>query len=163
MPEDRELKTGQAAAFEVLRAYLEARATFSAQDLELVRGAFVWKPLPAGEFLQRAGDVARYGAFVAKGCLRKYVIDSHGKEHIVQFAPETWWVGDTTPLAGPAPATYFIDGIEDSELLLIDGSSHRKLVEQVAAYGDGFRTGVQRSAAAKEKRIVSTLSESAEE
>jgi len=109
MPEDREPKTAQAAAFAALCSYPEARATFSAQDLELVRGAFAWKDLHAGEFLQRAGDVARYGAFVTRGCLRKYVIDSHGKEHIVQFVPETWWVGDTTAFAGPAPATYFID------------------------------------------------------
>ena len=158
-----EPKTGAAAALAALRTYLEARAMFSPGDLELVRGSFVWKHIPSGEFLHRAGDIARYGAFVANGCLRKYVIDPHGKEHIVQFAPETWWVGDSTPLAEPARATYFIDAIEDSEVLLIDGPSHRRLLDQVAGYAQAFRTGVQRSAAAKDQRIVSSLSASAEE
>src|SRR5262245_7334810 len=101
---DREPTTGPAAALAALCAYLEARATFSAEDLELVRTAFTFKHLAGGEFLQRTGEVARHGAFVARGCLRKYVIDARGNEHIVQFAPENWWVGDSAPLAGPAPA-----------------------------------------------------------
>ena len=87
------------AAFDVLRAYLEARA----------------------ELLQRAGDVTRHAAFVAYGCLRQYVIDAKGKEHIVQFAPETWWLADSTSLPTGTASTYFIDAIEDSDLLLLDG------------------------------------------
>ena len=151
------------SAFDVLRAYLEARAAFSASDLDAVRAAFIYRRLAAGEFLQRAGDVARHAAFVATGCLRQYVIDPKGKEHIVIFAPETWWVADTTSLRSGAPSTYFVDAIEDSELLLIDGPSHQRLVESVAAYDASFRTGVQKHSAAKDERIVSTLSASAEE
>jgi len=78
-----------ASAFNVLRSYLEARAEFSEEDFEYVRGVFRFRRLGAGDFLQRAGDVSRYAAFVASGCLRSYVIDPKGKEHIVQFAPET--------------------------------------------------------------------------
>jgi CRP-like cAMP-binding protein len=151
------------AAFDVLRAYLEARASFSAGDLEVVRRHFLFKALRAGEFLQRAGDVTRYAAFVACGCLRNYIIDSKGKEHIVQFAPETWWLADATSLNGGAPSQYFIDAIEDSELLLIDAPSHRRIVDEVAGYAAAFRTGLQRHAAAKDQRIVSSLSATAEE
>src|SRR5262245_44570687 len=151
------------APFEVLRAYLAARASFTDQDFSLVRAAFHDRHLPAGEFLQRAGDVARHATFVAIGCLRNYVIDAKGKEHIVQFAPETWWLADATSLNNGTPSTYFIDAIEDSELLLIDGPSHRLLVDRVAGYGAAFRTGLQRHAAAKDQRIVSALSSSAEE
>lgn len=151
------------AAFDVLRAYLEARASFANGDFDQIRRAFLFKQLPAGEFFQRAGDVSRHAAFVAKGCLRSYVIDAKGKEHIVQFAPETWWLADSTSLRQRTPSQYFVDAIEDSELLLIDGPSHEKLVEQVAGYAAAFRTGLQRHAAAKDERIVSALSASAEE
>ncbi len=68
-------------AFAVLRAYLEARAAFTDADVERVRAAFDYRRLAQGEFLQRAGDVARTAAFVATGCLRSYVIDAKGKEH----------------------------------------------------------------------------------
>ena len=154
---------GKSSAFDVLRAYLAERATFSEDDFAAVRPAFIDKPLRAGEFLQRAGDVATHAAFVASGCLRNYVIDAKGKEHIVQFAPETWWLADSTSLRSGAPSQYFIDAIEDSELLLIDGPSHEGLLARVGAYGIAFRTGVQRHSAAKDERIVSTLSASAEE
>ena len=151
------------SAFETLRAYLQARGRFTIEDFDFIRGVFLPKRFPPGDVLQRAGDVARYAAFVASGCLRSYVIDAKGKEHIVQFAPETWWLGDLTSLTTGAPSQYFIDAIEDSELLLIDGPSHQKLLEHVSAYAGSFRTGLQRHAAAKDHRIVGSLSASAEE
>jgi CRP-like cAMP-binding protein len=151
------------AAFEVLREYLESRAIFDEGDLGTVRQALLYQRLAAGEFLQRAGDVTRHAAFVATGCLRNYVIDPKGKEHIVQFAPETWWLADSNSLATGAPSTYFIDALEDSEVLLLDGPSHQRRVEQVHGYGAAFRSGLQKHAAAKDQRIVSALSASAEE
>ena len=153
----------EATPFNVLREYLEARAPFADGDFDTVRAAFVDRHLAAGEFLQRAGDVARHAVFVASGCLRNYIIDAKGKEHIVQFAPETWWLADATSLREGKPSTYFIDAIEDSELLLIDGPSHQKLVDRVEGYAVAFRNGLQKHAAAKDERIVSSLSASAEE
>jgi CRP-like cAMP-binding protein len=150
-------------AFDVLRNYLDARAAFGPGDFDLIRSVFLFKRLSAGEFLQRAGDITRHATFVASGCLRNYVIDSKGKEHIVQFAPETWWLADGTSLNNGTPSTFFIDAIEDSALLLIDAPSHQMLVDRVAGYAAAFRMGLQRHAAAKDQRIVSSLSASAEE
>jgi CRP/FNR family transcriptional regulator, anaerobic regulatory protein len=152
-----------ASAFLVLRAYLEARASFSEEDLAYVRRAFLFRRLAAGEYLQRAGDIAHYAAFVSTGCLRNYVIDAKGKLHIVQFAPETWWLADATSLRERTPTQYFFDAIEDSSVLLIDGPSHADLIQHVAAYATAFRNGLQKHAAAKDQRIVSNLSASAEE
>jgi CRP-like cAMP-binding protein len=149
--------------FDVLRDYLLARAAFTDAQWEAVRAVFTSKRLATGEFLQRAGEPATHAAFVAAGCLRSYVIDAKGKEHIVQFAPETWWLADTTSLASGAPAQYFFEAIESSELLLIAPAAHQHLVEAVAPYGAAFRTGLQRHAAAKDQRIVSTLASSADE
>jgi CRP-like cAMP-binding protein len=163
MSHDEEPGPRTAAAFAVLRAYLEARASFDAGDFDTINASFLYRRLPAGEFLQRGGDVTRYAAFVASGCLRNYVIDAKGKEHIVQFAPETWWLADATSLNARTPSPYFVDAIEDSDVLLIDNPSHQKLVERVAGYAASFRTGLQRHAAAKDQRIVSSLSASAEE
>src|SRR5215813_10345541 len=98
-----------AKTFEVLRRYLAERASFREADFEAVESAFLFRPLATGEYLQRAGDVTRYAAFVARGCLRNYVIDPKGKEHIVQFAPETWWVADATSLNGKTPSSFFVD------------------------------------------------------
>jgi CRP/FNR family transcriptional regulator, anaerobic regulatory protein len=149
--------------FEVLQAYLQARAAFADEDFEIIRAMFVEKTLLSGQHLQRAGEVAKHASFVARGCLRSYIIDAKGKEHIVQFAPENWWLADNTSLAAGTPSAYFIDAVEDSDVLLIDPPSHEQLVGRVPGYAVAFRMGLQRRAAAREERIVNTLSKSAEE
>lgn len=151
------------SAFDVLRTYLEARASFTDEEFAFLRERFIPTTLPAGEFLQRAGDVPKHGAFVATGCLRSYVIDANGKEHIIQFAPETWWLADAASLMTGAPSQYFFDAVEDSELLLIDPPSQQLLVDQVPSYAAAFRTGLQKHNAAKDQRIVTTLTTTAEE
>jgi len=151
------------AAFDVLRCYLEARACFTEAQFEFMWPLFVPKTLAVGDFVQRAGEVATHASFVTCGCLRSYVIDAKGKEHIVQFAPETWWLADTKSLSTGAPSQYFVDALEPTELLLIDRPSHEKIVANVPPYAMSFQAGLQRHAAAKDERIVSALSTSAEE
>ena len=151
------------SSFDVLRTYLEARAAFTEDEFAFMRGHFIRTTLPVGEFLQRAGDVTRHAAFVASGCLRSYVIDAGGKEHIIQFAPETWWLADSASLMTGKPSQYFVDAVEESVLLLIEPASHQAILERVPGYAVAFRTGLQKHNAAKDERIVTALSSSAEE
>ena len=53
------------SAFPVLRAYLEARASFTEDEMAFVRDRFVSTTLAAGGFLQRAREVTTHAAFVA--------------------------------------------------------------------------------------------------
>jgi CRP-like cAMP-binding protein len=53
--------------------------------------------------------------------------------------------------------------VEDSELLLLDPASHETLIEKVPGYADAFRRGLQKHAAARDERIVSSLSATAQE
>jgi CRP-like cAMP-binding protein len=150
-------------SFDTLRAYFQHRATVTDDEFAFMETQFTARALPAGAFLQRAGEVPTHGAFVASGCLRSYIIDAKGKEHIVQFAPENWWLSDGGSMMSGRPTQYFIDAVEDSELLLIDAPSHLRLIDRVPGYAASFRTGLQRQAAAKDHRIVNALSTSAEE
>lgn len=151
------------SAFTVLRDYLLARASFTDGELDFIGSLFVAKRLRAHDYLLRAGDVATHAAFVASGCLRCYVIDPQGREHIVQFAPETWWLADATSLATGTPSQYFMDALEDSELLLVEPASHERIVNTVPGYAAAFRRGLQKHAAAKNERIVSTMAASAQD
>jgi len=151
------------SAFRVLRAYLQSKATFSDEEFVFMEGLFRPRALRAGDVLQRAGELATHAAFVAEGCLRSYVIDGKGKEHVVQFAPENWWLSDAVSLMTRTPSQYFIDAVEDSSLLLIDPPSHLRILERVPGYATAFQTGLQKHAAAKDQRIVSAMATSAEE
>ena len=152
-----------AAAFDVLQTYLGARAVFTNDEFKFIRTMFIPKSLPAGEMVQRGGEVAQYAVFIAKGCLRSYVIDAKGKEHVVLFAPEDWWLADSISLNTQTPSQYFFDAIEDSNVLLITPASHETLINRIPAYSTAFRTGLQKHAAAKDQRIVNSLSTTAEE
>jgi CRP-like cAMP-binding protein len=149
--------------YEPLYAYFERSFKLSADDKAVIRQVVVPKSMKKGEFFQRQGEVARYGAFVCKGFLRSYIIDNKGKEHIIQFAPENWWISDKLGMSKDAPATYFIDAIEDSDLLLTDIQGHLTMMEKVPGYADSFHKGMQKRTTAKDVRIVHSLTATAEE
>lgn len=149
--------------FEKLRAYFEANIKLTDEQFEKMKSAFVPRKMKKGEFLQREGEMAKYGAFVTAGCLRSYVVDEKGKEHILQFAPENWWIGDMESLMKNKPARLFIEAIENSEVLLSDFSGQQRLMEQFPEYAVQYRQGIQRHTAAKDKRIIAALSATAEE
>jgi CRP-like cAMP-binding protein len=149
--------------YEVLRAYFEKRFPLTDEQFDFIRKLYIHKKLKKGDFYIREGEVAKYGVFVAKGCLRRYVIDNKGKEHILQFLPETWWVSDIQGLLHGTPSAYFIDALEDSDLLLTDKDSNQKVMEQIPGFAEAFVKGVQKHNETKDKRIVAALSASAEE
>jgi CRP-like cAMP-binding protein len=149
--------------FDVLFAYFNRSVTLNDEEVALMKTLFIPQKLKKGEFMLKAGEISRYGAFVAKGFLRSYVIDNKGKEHIMQFAPENWWISDKAGMKENAPATFFIDAIEDSGILLVDLNGHFELMKKSPAYSATFQAGIQKRASAKDHRIVHSLTASAEE
>jgi CRP-like cAMP-binding protein len=148
---------------QALYDYFERSFPLTDTGKALIESVVCFRHLNKGEFLVREGEAARYGAFVAKGFLRSFVIDNKGKEHIIQFAPENWWISDKTGMSEGTPATFFIDAVEDSDLILVDLAGHRMMLEKLQGYADSFRAGIQRRTIAKDHRIVNSLTASAEE
>ena len=149
--------------FDLLRSQILKRISLADGEFERVKTFFIPKKIRKGQFLLRAGEVSRYLAFVEKGCLRQYSIDSKGEEHVVQFAIEDWWISDMYSSLTGAPATYNIDALEDSEVLLLDTALQEKLCTEIPPFERFFRLLLQGSFVAKERRITAALSLSAEE
>lgn len=149
--------------FEVLRAYFAARMPLTDEQFDLIKSLFIHRRLSKGDFLLREGEVATHGAFVTNGCLRNFVIDNKGKEHIVQFAPETWWMSNLESMSSGQPSLYFIDAIEDTDVLLITKAAFEQLLANMKGLSAAFQAGIQKSGAAKERRIIASLSSTAEE
>src|SRR5678809_800481 len=110
--------------FEILQAYFERNGVLTNEEINFMRSVVLPKQLKKGEFLIREGEITRYGAFVCKGFLRSYFVDNKGKEHVVQFAPENWWISAKPGVSEDAPSSIFIDAIEDSEIFLVDKAAH---------------------------------------
>ncbi|MGI8582270.1 MAG: Crp/Fnr family transcriptional regulator [Chitinophagaceae bacterium] len=94
------------------------------------------KKIKKDSMLLREGDVCSQVFFVAKGLLRAYTIDSFGKEHIIQFGPEDSWVSDRNSFYFNLPSMFYVDAIEDSEIVFIN----KEFYEQSEKIIPGFNS-----------------------
>ena len=115
--------------------YLKNKTGVTDAQYEMLASEMVVKKYAKGEFLLQKGQVCRHSFFIEKGLTRFYSIDNSGKEHIIQFAPENWFVTDRESVYCDAPSAYFIDAIEDTETVLIDA----QLTEYIAEINPLFR------------------------
>jgi CRP-like cAMP-binding protein len=120
------------------------------------------RAIPKGEVLQRPGDLVGRGYYVLEGCLRAFVIDTDGKEHVLQFAPEHWLIGDQKAAIRKIPATLFIDALEDSQVLEIDFGMALSGVER-AELMDVLLNKLRNNVVALNDRIVDLLAATGEE
>ena len=149
--------------FEILFENISKKISLTADEQELLKTFFIPKKIRKKQYLLQEGDVAKYGAFVENGMLRSYTIDKKGIEHIVQFAFEGWWIGDQFSLITGEPSVYNIDALEDSELLLLTKPAEEEMLKQIPKMESFFRLLLQNHMIATQRRLVSSLSNSAEE
>lgn len=121
------------------------------------------KKLLRKEFLLHEGDLCEQSAFVLSGCLRAYSVDENGVEHILQFAPQNWWITDMFSILSGKPAHLNIDALEDSKILLLSKSNQELLYEKVPKFERYFRILIQNSTVASRQRVLDNLELSAKE
>jgi CRP-like cAMP-binding protein len=121
------------------------------------------KKLRRKQYLLQEGDVCKHVAFIEKGLLRGYSIDNSGDEHIIQFASEGWAISDLYSFLTGEPATYNIDAIEDSELILINKAANEELLQKMPKYETFTRLNITGAYIAMQRRLTSINSSSLEE
>jgi CRP-like cAMP-binding protein len=117
-----------------------------------------------GTILLQKGEKAKHGFFVVKGCLKSFVIDSSGKEHILNFAPENWIISDLNSLLNNAESSLTIKAIEDTEYYLINSKNFELAFESPSK--DLIEKQVQmliKNIIATNKRLISLMSATGEE
>ncbi len=115
------------------------------------------------QYLLQEGDTWKYNAFVLHGLLRTYSIDNKGIEHVLSFAMEEWWIGDREALLSGKPSRFYIDAIEDSQVLLFEKEKFDTICKEIPAFGEMVNTIIQHSFIASQNRINISISASAEE
>lgn len=115
------------------------------------------------QFLFRESEVTKGPAFVTRGLLRSYSLDKNGFEHILQFAPPGWWVGDMRSMQRQEPGTFYCDALEDSEILWLWKSDLDRLYHDIPKFERFFRILTENALIAHQSRLVSILSQPAVE
>jgi CRP-like cAMP-binding protein len=133
------------------------------EEQDLIKKYLTPKKLRKKQYLLQEGDVCKFIAFVEKGALRQYSLDENGNERIIQFALEGWTISDLYSFLTGETATYHIDALEDSELVLISKAAHEELLQKVAKYETYTRLKITGAYIAMQRRLTSIISSPLEE
>ena len=116
-----------------------------------------------GELLLKEGEICRHSFFVEKGLLRYYSIDAKGREHIIQFAPEGWFVSDRESVYFNQPSQYFIQALEESRIIALDENFVSELAKQDPSFREFNNRLLHNHIRHLQRRINMLLSATAEE
>jgi CRP-like cAMP-binding protein len=133
------------------------------EEEALIVATFQPKKLRKKQYFLQEGNVCKYGGFIVKGAMRQYSVDDKGVEHIVQLYIENWWASDRESAIMLTPSKYNIEAWEDTELLIITRADMLDLVEKIPAIAQMTIIMDERSFIASQRRINSTISNTAEQ
>ena len=105
------------------------------------------------ELYLQPGEICRGAAYVNKGCLRRYILDDHAKEIIINFATEDWLIGDLESFLQQKPSMYYIQALEDSELLLLNHKNFLQVCAEIPKYKNFHEEKARRNHYATIKRL----------
>lgn len=149
--------------YELFFERLNEKIAFTSEENEIIKSYLTPKKLRKKQYLLQAGDVCKTIAFVEHGTLRAYSTDIKGNEHIIQFALEGWTISDLYSFMTGEPATYHIDALEDSELVLISKAAQEEILKRVPKYETYTRMQITGAYLAMQKRLTSNISLSVED
>ncbi|MCD2260017.1 Crp/Fnr family transcriptional regulator [Psychroserpens luteolus] len=137
--------------------------TFSKAEIKIIESVFHKVEHSKGTVLLRADDIVDKQYYIYSGCLRSYHIDTHGKEHTVQFAIKDWWISDYTAYFSTSKSIMNIEVLRDAILYRLSKDDKEYLYAQIPHIESFFRKKLERAFAAFQKRILSNLSQTAAE
>ena len=107
---------------------IKSKVQISEEEFEEIKYSFIPKKLRKRQYILQEGDPCKYAAFITKGSLRSYIIDTRGMEVIFRFSVENDWLTDYESFIKGTGSMFNIDTMEDSELLLIDRKKWEELM-----------------------------------
>lgn len=120
------------------------------------------KKIRRRQYLLQDGDICRHYNFVLDGCLRMYLVDEKGTEHVLQFAVEGGWVADIESLHTEQPSHFCIDALEPTEVLRIAKEDLIELYVKHPAFDRYFRVLTENAFVGMQQRVMQNISSTAE-
>ncbi|WP_316833889.1 Crp/Fnr family transcriptional regulator [Pedobacter nutrimenti] len=147
---------------EPFKEYLQKKVAITDEQFDLISHKLKVKTFSKNEMILMKGDFSTQGFFVLNGLLRSYSIDAKGKTHIIQFAPEQWWLSERNGHFNE-PSDFFIDAIESTQAILMPKDFINEAAEIVPCMNPLNSTMLNNAIRFMQKRINMLLSATAEE
>ncbi|PSJ72145.1 cyclic nucleotide-binding protein [Sphingobacteriales bacterium UPWRP_1] len=133
------------------------------EEKSAVEEYFKEKKVRRRQFILQEGDTSKYNTFVVEGCFKMYFVDEKGKEHIIQFAIENWWIGDIGSFYSEEPSRLYIEALENSVVLQIRKEDQLRLFVDYPKFNRIFRVFTENALVSSQRRILQNISSTAEE
>ncbi|MDY7394874.1 Crp/Fnr family transcriptional regulator [Aureibaculum sp. 2210JD6-5] len=146
-----------------LKTFLTSNLDIEEKEIASLLENCTIKKVKRDESLLRSGEYCKHTFFVEKGLLRQYSIDEKGREHILSFAPENWFVTDRESTYFNRPSAYFIQALEDSEVVMLDEKFIQLLSRKIPTFTDFNNRLLHNHIRQLQNRINLLLSATAEE
>lgn len=143
--------------------HINKHIQLSQPEIELLLSKVMVKSVKKKELLLKAGEVCNNQNFILKGCARNYIINEKGVEQTLQFGIENWWLTDYMSFSTQKPSHFYIQAIENSEIVSISKTNLDELYAAIPQLERYFRIVLQKSFAASQMRIMFLFTMSAEE
>lgn len=145
------------------KSYLTSNASIDPIVIESLLSHCKERQVLKGDFLLKAGEKCQYSFFVEAGILKQYSIDHKGKEHIIQFAPENWFMTDRESVFFGNPSSYYIQAVENTTVFLINENMILQLAKSNPIFLEFNNKLLHNHIRHLQKRITQLLSATAEE
>jgi CRP/FNR family transcriptional regulator len=141
-----------------LRQHIEQITPLSDEEFEHIKTFFSLKKVRKNQYLIHDGDEVKYEYLVLSGIYKVFYVDDQGKEYIVQFAQENWWMSDYQAFFKQQQASLFIECIEDGEVLYSTLSAREKLSADLHKMEHFYRVKLTNGYVALQQRVKLLLS-----
>lgn len=146
-----------------LRAHIEQVVSLTDSEFEMVQTYFHPKTVKKKEHLINKGDQVTSEFLVVEGCLKAFTFDESGKEYIIQFAMENWWISDYPAFAIQDSGEMCVQALENCIVLELTYADkvemHRRIPKMNIFHGKKSFSGY----VALQKRVLSLLRNSPKE
>lgn len=143
---------------EKLREHIEKITDLSDEEFDYVQSFFKPKKVRKHQFLLEEGEPAEFEYVILSGVFRMFHLDADGKEFIVQFAGENWWMADYNAYFNRQTGNLNIVCMEAGEVFCLKLEGREKLSAELHKMEHFFRVKLTWGYAALQRRIVSLLS-----
>lgn len=143
---------------EILRKHIGEIVSLTDEEFSYVSSFFTVKRVRKGQYLVHEGDEVRYEYLVLSGIYRVFSVDEDGKEHILQFARENWWMTDYAAFFKQKPANMFVECLVEGEVLFSTLQAREKLAADLHKMEHFYRVKLTNGYMALQQRIRLLLS-----
>lgn len=132
-------------------------------EVDAIYSNFKHRKLKRHQYFLQEGEVCKMSGFVVKGAMKRYSVDEQGRENVIDLYIENWWAADRESFVTEKPSLYFINAVEETDLLVISRSDFQENLKHLAFMNELNRELTEKQSYRLMKRVHNNLALTAEQ